>query len=85
MRSKIDFAETERATTLRSILRAWRRSDTETRACARVAAAVKDAEERGASKIQAWDAAWRDVYALADAVCARAMAGTLGETLDAKL
>jgi len=25
------------------------------------------------------------VYALADAVCARAMAGTLGEALDAKL
>ena len=60
-------------------------SPEETRACARIAAAVKDAEERGASKIQAWDAAWRDVYALADAVCARAMAGTLGETLDAKL
>ena len=29
------LAETERATTLRSILRVWRRSDTETRACAR--------------------------------------------------
>ena len=51
----------------------------------RVAAAVQSAKGRGASKVQAWDAAWRDVYALADAVCARAMAGTLGEALDAKL
>ena len=60
-------------------------SPQETRACARVAAAIQAAEKKGASKIEAWDAAWRDVYALADAVCARAMAGTLGETIDAKL
>lgn len=60
-------------------------SPEEVRACARVAAAVQSAKGRGASKVQAWDAAWRDVYALADAVCARAMAGTLGEALDAKL
>ena len=60
-------------------------SPEEARACARVAAAVQLAKGRGASKVQAWDAAWRDVYALADAVCARAIAGTLGEALDAKL
>ena len=64
-------------------------SSEETRACARIAAAVRTAEGRGASKIQAWDAAWRDVYALADAACARAitetLGETLGETLDAKL
>ena len=60
-------------------------SPEEARACARVAAAVQSAKGRGASKVQAWDAAWRDVYALADAVCARAIAGTLGEALDAKL
>ena len=47
----------------------WSRA--EVQACENVAAAVRNASSRGAGKSAAWDAAWRDVYALADAVCER--------------
>ena len=47
----------------------WSRA--EVQACENVAAAVRNASSRGAGKTAAWDAAWRDVYALADAICER--------------
>jgi|TARA_B110000503_G_C7021606_1_gene360029 acyl-CoA oxidase len=62
-------------------------SSLETEACARVAASVAQAVANGASKMRAWDGAWRDVYLLADSVCDRVMSETFPENtnLSAKL
>ena len=49
--------------------RGW--SKAEAGACRRVARAVADATRAGKGKSAAWDSAWVDVYALADAVCDR--------------
>jgi acyl-CoA oxidase len=51
----------------------WSRAELD--ACARVLAATRNASGRGASKTEAWDEAWRDVYDLADAVCDRVCGG----------
>jgi acyl-CoA oxidase len=62
-------------------------SSLETEACTRVAASVAQAVANGASKMRAWDGAWRDVYLLADGVCDRVMSETFSENknLSAKL
>ena len=39
--------------------------------CGRIAKTMSTETKRGSDKTRAWDAAWRDVYALADAVCLR--------------
>ena len=49
--------------------RRW--SKAEVGACRRVAKTVADATRAGMGKTAAWDSAWVDVYALADAVCDR--------------
>lgn len=48
-------------------------SPEEVAACGRVAGVMRAEAERGVDRARAWDAAWRDVYALAAAVCDRVM------------
>ena len=59
----------------------------EMQACTAVHLAVASATGKGLSKIQAWDGAWRQVYALAESVCERVMSEAFegSKTLSAKL
>ena len=61
----------------------WSRE--ELRACDRLACLVSAATASGALKTHAWDSAWREVYALADAVCDRVMARATAPDGRAKL
>ena len=56
--------------------RGWSRA--ETGACRRIARTVADATRAGMGKSAAWDSAWVDVYALADAVCDRVVSERTG-------
>jgi hypothetical protein len=48
-------------------------SPAEVEICGRIAGVMREEAGRGVDKTRAWDAAWKDVYALAAAICDRVM------------